>query len=548
MKNILQHEKREELKWLKENIDICQYLESSGYTLDKSRNTKRYLAYHHEERGDKVYVPMDNRYKIASYYVNQFDRTDQGTLVDFVMSREKKSLEEARLLLRNFHPAHPGEARAKEQLQAEADEQQKRHRYVMDRILKEGVLRDISYLRSRFLEEDTIHARAFKGKVLQNNAPDGRFWVFPLREPGQTRVKGMALKNAEGERILGKRQGLWISSPDKNLRAAVDQVLITESPIDAMSYYQLHKDRKENTVYISTAGNPAKEQLKALKEFIRQQKVPQVILASDNDKTGRQYNKDYRELIGELNRERKETAVEIKEVVPVFKDFNADIRARKLLELRQLEHQDINRPRHLEHMQPLKEELEKLLYEKNYQKLARREIVRELQHSYVLKELDGQSVRFSVREVALINNQQKLMHLLEQKRGEEKIEPVKVKEQRVLQANSAAAVQVEEPKEKKMPAADKPSLKKASPVSIDTPDQQLEKVYFKTLDKLEKQISGKEEFSGLYQRLDMYRKYPHLNEEEIDTFLGLQQRLGAGLQQQISLTKGKGKELDAPGF
>jgi hypothetical protein len=276
--------------------------------------------------------------------------------------------------------------------------------------------------------------------------------------------------------------------------------------------------------------------------------VPQVVLASDNDKAGRQYNKDYRELIGELNRERKEIAVEIKEVVPVFKDFNADIRARKLLELRQLEHQDLNRPRHLENMQPLKEELEKLLYEKNYQKLARREIVRELQNSYVLKELDGQSVRFSVREVALINNQQKLLHLLEQKRDEKKIEPVKVKEQRMLQVNSASAVQVEERKGKAMVAADRPSLRQASPVSIDTPDQQLEKAYLKTIDKLQKEISGKKEFSGLYQRLEMYRKYPHLNEEEIDTFLGLQQRLGTGMQQQISLTKGKGKELDAPGL
>jgi hypothetical protein len=548
MKNIFQHDKKEELQWLKENIDIRQYLEASGYTLDKSRNTRRYMAYHHEARGDKIYVPLDNRYPVPSYYVNQFDKIDKGTIVDFVMSREKKSLEEARLLLKDFHPVPAGKENTKEQLRAEGDAQQKRHRYVMDKILKEGALKDYSYLRSRFLEEDTIQARAFRGKVLQNEAPDGRFWVFPLREPGQKGVEGMALKNAEGERVLGKRQGLWISNPDKNIRASVEQVLITESPIDAMSYYQLYKDRKENTVFISTAGNPAKEQLKAVKEYIREHNILKVVLGSDNDKAGRQYNKDYRELIGELNREGKGRAVEIKEVVPVFKDFNADIRARKLLELRQLEQQDMSRPRHLEQMQPLKEELEKLLYEKNYRKLGRREIVSELQHSYVLKELEGRNVRFSVREVALINNQPKLLQLLEQKGSEEKIEPVKIKEQRVLQANSATKLQVEEPRENPMLPADKPPLGRASAVSKDTPDHQLEKAYFKTIDKLQKQISGKEEFSALYQRLDMYRKYPHLNEEEIDTYLGLQQRLSGGLQQQISITKGKGKELDGPGL
>ena len=544
MKNIFQQEKREELKWLKENIDIRNYLESSGYSLDKSRNTRRYQAYFHEGRGDKVYVPMDHRYPVPSYYVNQFDGKDKGTLVDFIMTREKKSLEEARLILRAFNPAGPYPGRGiqeqassgqkEEKLAGEAAEQQRKHRLVIEKILREKSLKDESYLRSRFLEEDTIRARAFKGKILLNHAPDGTFWVFPLKEVNGNTVVGMSLKNAEGERMLGRRAGLWVSGPTKNTKAPLEQLVITESPIDAMSYYQLHRDRmlKENTVLISTAGNPGKAQLSAVRELIEQQKVGKVILAHDNDKAGAQYNKAYQQLVAEVNAGRKEALIEVKETIPVFKDFNADIRARKFLELRQLEQQEIARPKHLAHMDPLKEEVARLLYEKSYAKLARKEVVKELQESFVEKELDGTRARFSIRELALINNQPKLLQLLEK--------PGRA-EQQALSAPLVKEKEVSQSKE--LIPSDRPPARQLS-VSPDASDQQLEKAYFKTIRSLQLQIKDNPGFREHYKRLELYKNYPHLNEEEVDTYLGLMQR--GAVQQQLEVTRGKGKGLAGP--
>ncbi len=567
MKNIFHRKKREELQWYREHVDIRQYLERSGYVLEKSRNTKRYQAYFHEERGDKVYVPISDRYPVPSYYVNQFDQKDKGTLVDFIISREKKSLDEARLTLRTFHSGgeYIGSSatsnqvkvqkKVNEQILSDAEEQQRKHRLVMDRILREKGLKDESFLRSRFLEEDTIRARAFKGKVLLNEAPDGKFWAFPLREAAGNKVVGMALKNAEGERMLGKRGGLWISSATKNSRAAVEQLVLTEHPIDGMSYYQLHKKELQqlNTVFASTAGNPGHDQLNAVKEIISLHKIPKVILANDRDKAGAQYNATYQELIMELNQGKKENPVLVKVEVPLFKDFNAEIKAGKLLELRQLENSDISQPKHLTHLHPLREEVAKLIYDKQYPQLARKEVVKELQESFIEKEMDGVKVRFSIREVALINNQQKLLQLLEAsaKTGQQhRSAPAKeeAKKQEPLRLKKEPEVQGEEAAARESSASDRPPLKRTAAIKLNAGDQQLEKAYFKMIKSLQGQIKGMQEYREQYQRLELYRKYPHLNEEEVDTYLGLMQRGSQGVHQQQAITRGKEKGLAGKGL
>ena len=558
MKNNFHPEKREELQWYREHIDIRSYLESIGYAIDKSRNSKRYQAYFHEERGDKIYVPMDTRHPVPSYYVNQFDRKDKGSVVDFIMSREKKSLDEARLVLRafsggDFSPVSAGESgpekrasagqEAKEKLAEQLAEQQRKHGLVIEKILREKSLKDESYLRSRFLEEDTIRARAFKGKVLLNTAPDGAYIAFPLQEVAENKVTGISLKNAGGERMLGRRTGLWISHPARNSRAPVEQLVLTESPVDAMSYYQLRKKEvlQTNAVFVSTAGNPGKDQLKSVREFITLHKIPAVVLAHDNDKAGEKYNRDYLQLIREWNRERKENPVEVKVVVPVFKDFNADLKARKVLELRQPELRDLLRPEHGAGLHPLKEEPAKLLYEKNYKKLSEKDVLKELQQSFVEKEIDGRKARFSIRELALINNDKKLLALLD--RGEEKSASSALLQESALPYSRPPELTRMKQKKEKQPATDRPPAGREASLNVDAGDQQLERAYFKTIRNLQLQIKDNPRFREMYQRLELYKKYPHLSEEEVDTYLGLMQRNSAANQLQRSVAKGKGKGL-----
>ena len=466
------------------------------------------------------------------------------------MSREKKSLEEARLVLRAFQPQGIAQAgkEDKERLAAEAAEQHRRHQRVIDKILQEKSLKDDCYLRSRFLEADTIRARAFREKVLLNEAPDGTFWAFPLREARRNKVTGMALKNAEGERMLGRRAGLWISYPTKSSREAVEQLVLTEHPIDAMSFYQLRKKEMQevNTVFASTAGNPGLEQLKAIKELATLQKVPKVLLANDNDKAGAYYNVVYKKLLEELNAERKEPGMEIKEVTPDFKDFNADVRARKWLELRQLEGENRAQSKQQSALHPLKEEVAKLLFEKDYAQLAQKEVVEELRQSYVERELEGVKAHFSIREVALINNQPRLLQLLEEASGKQAEVPSpagKPIEREELPFRPLNSKKEEKEREKASVAIERSPGSNLPAAGQEIRDKQLEKLYYKTIRDLQQKIKGDPAFREEYRRLELYRKYPHLGEEEVDTYLGLMQRRSPGIEQQLEVTKGKGKGL-----
>ncbi len=114
--------------------------------------------------------------------------------------------------------------------------------------------------------------------------------------------------------MLGRRAGLWISNPTKSSRATVEQLVLTEHPIDAMSFYQLRKKEmgEVNTVFASTAGNPGLEQLKAIKELVTLHKVSKVLLANDNDKAGAYYNEVYKKLLAELHTGKKEVRPEVR--------------------------------------------------------------------------------------------------------------------------------------------------------------------------------------------------------------------------------------------
>lgn len=49
---------KEKIEWVKNNIDIRNYLESCGYTIDKERDCKKYRVYASLDGYDIIVVPM----------------------------------------------------------------------------------------------------------------------------------------------------------------------------------------------------------------------------------------------------------------------------------------------------------------------------------------------------------------------------------------------------------------------------------------------------------------------------------------------------------
>jgi DNA primase len=62
-------------------------------------------------------------------------------------------------------------------------------------------------------------------------------------------------------------------------------VVVTETALDALSYAQM-EGMREDTAYVSMAGNPSEDQLSQLRSLCGQPRIQTVVLAHDKDKGG----------------------------------------------------------------------------------------------------------------------------------------------------------------------------------------------------------------------------------------------------------------------
>lgn len=145
-------------------------------------------------------------------------------------------------------------------------------------------------------------------------------------------------KNSEGEIIGADRQGtvkmdtkrgyfkqiLANSKEDGGFRVDVgtpNKIALFESPIDAISYYELKKP--ENIRLQSMSGLKDQTATTAIKELIREchqrdQSLEIVILAVDNDQAGKTFTERWRDLLKNTEHHK-----------PELKDWNLDLQKRK---------------------------------------------------------------------------------------------------------------------------------------------------------------------------------------------------------------------------
>ncbi len=71
----------------------------------------------------------------------------------------------------------------------------------------------------------------------------------------------------------------------------VSRMVLTESPIDAMSFHQLSPPKPgETRMYVSTGGQPSEKQQAYINQLVQRVQPSQVVLANDNDKNGIRFN------------------------------------------------------------------------------------------------------------------------------------------------------------------------------------------------------------------------------------------------------------------
>ena len=313
-------DRRKQIKWFKENIDIREYLLFKGYKIDKSRDSARFRAFISADGNEKLVVPINDRYPVPSFYFNQHDPADKGSIIDFVASRENKDLGEVCETLQAFNPqggllsGMEGVATAKT-----VADRKETHQYVIDRIMAHPVLNNTSYLLSRAIAPEVLEDPIFQGRVFSHSYQGEALIAYPFHDVNNV-ARGLWMKNEQTRRFLGQReQSLWLSNRPEG---QAERLIINESPEESLAHRNLKYHVKEvgADFYVAIGGHITDAQVGFIQTLVEDIKPFTVVVAMNNDGAGDRYKS---KLVQSLQVDNLEVES------PQFNDFNCDLLAVK---------------------------------------------------------------------------------------------------------------------------------------------------------------------------------------------------------------------------
>jgi hypothetical protein len=296
----------QELDRFKQSIDLVDYAtRRHGYDVKKAGPRGHWHQL--EKDGEMLIVSRKGDHQV---YLNPGDDRDSGSIIDFVKTRENQTLGQVRQTLRQYLgepeqgwqaatsplPPAPAAYAPKPTGSTEMEsEVERRARLVAAVMGTHASLTDRSYLHQRHLSDETIDSPAFQGRVFTSQQGNFRNTAFPLyNEHGIATVEQ---RNNEYKHLLQlPKTGVWVSHPTEGKDTPVQRLVVSESPVDAMSYHQLHHrgaQGQPNTLYVATSGTVTERQVELIQKLIDKQEPREVVLANDNDAAGRRFNINY---------------------------------------------------------------------------------------------------------------------------------------------------------------------------------------------------------------------------------------------------------------
>ena len=304
-------------------ISIIELALSVGYKIRKKDGLK-WPVLKDEISGDKIIIVNAQSTSNQGYF-NPHDVKDKGTLINFVKNRigsifpyqnDKSEVGNINAVLYNYQNLpFPEKNIFKADVGNWALEYSEKEFH-----LPEGLseLNDSSYLHYRGIQSQIINGGFFKGKIFNVKMSDYNNIGFPYyNASGDT--TGFELRNKQFKHVIegsDRSIGVWHS----NIPAILEVVILTESPIDALSYHQLKG--KENSLYVSFGGSVAAGQLETVKSIITASTVSpglRIISAVDNDEMGKIYTQKFKEAV----------PPHIIEDYPRLNDYNEDLKKSK---------------------------------------------------------------------------------------------------------------------------------------------------------------------------------------------------------------------------
>ena len=278
----IEEKQAQELDKFKTDINLADYAQVNGYSIDKKKTSVNCLVLKNTE-GDKILVGI-NQSDGHYFYSSVNNDRDSGSIIDFIQNRRTLNVGEVRKELRSWinAPSNPpySPKQATPKLTPSSPD---RHKIITQFEAFKAIVTH-PYLTQRGISQQTTNDPRFQGRIYTDSRNNV---IFPHAD--REGVCCYELRNQEFKSFSkGGIKGLWASngSPDDTT------LVICESPLDCLSYHQLFPD--DTTRYFATGGTLSDKQKTLLKGVFDKfhNKGGHIMIATDKDEAGKQIEQE----------------------------------------------------------------------------------------------------------------------------------------------------------------------------------------------------------------------------------------------------------------
>lgn len=266
-------DRSQELDFFKSNIDLSLYAETFSFQRDSIKSSKNNIVM--KSGADTVIISLNRNTGHWQYFNSQND-TDRGTIIEFIQNRTSLNLGQVRIELRAFSntPQSSGPEKTVPKIKGPSKINISRVQGFLKH-RKQCISND--YLQSRNINIMTIQAPVFNSRILEGYKGAVIFPHF-----NKNGICGYEVNNVDFKHFpeTGEK-GLWLSRSPK----LVDNIVFTESPIEALSYFQ-YFNFPANVLLASGSGNWSKDADSLIMQLIMKHPDSKVVAAFNNDKGG----------------------------------------------------------------------------------------------------------------------------------------------------------------------------------------------------------------------------------------------------------------------
>ena len=320
----IKEQQQRELDKFKTDINLADYAQANGYSIDKKKSSVNYLVLKNPE-SDKILVGV-NQSDGHYFYSSVNNDRDSGSIIDFIQNRRNLNLGEVRKELRPWINAPSNPPYSPKQATPKLTPSTPDRHKIITQFEGFQVIVTHPYLTRRGISQQTSNDPRFQGRIYTDSRNNV---IFPHAD--REGVCGYEMRNQEFKSFSkGGIKGLWASNSSKDDTTLV----ICESPLDCLSYHQLFPD--ETTRYFATGGTLSEKQKTLLKGVFEKfhNKGGQIMITTDNDEAGKQIEQELRNLAP--------SKAQINRIVPRHhKDWNETLMA----EIRRQREQEQKRSR-----------------------------------------------------------------------------------------------------------------------------------------------------------------------------------------------------------